>query len=123
MAGKSYSEEFRRQAVDLYETTPGATVRGIAQDLGIERGTLRQWLIWYGTGRKTGADGRPAPSPLRPRQSGGSPTSRQTQETAPEVIARLEAENAELRAQSVKLTREREILQQAAKYFAGETIW
>jgi putative transposase len=39
------------------------------------------------------------------------------------VIARLEAENAELRAQSVKLTREREILQQAAKYFAGETIW
>ena len=35
MAKKSYSEEFRRQAVDLYETTPGATVRGIAQDLGV----------------------------------------------------------------------------------------
>jgi transposase len=44
MAGKSYSDEFRRQAVDLYESTPGATVRGIAQDLGIERGTLRHWL-------------------------------------------------------------------------------
>ncbi|OLO46928.1 hypothetical protein BKH30_07065 [Actinomyces oris] len=89
----------RRQAVDLYETTPGATVRGIAQDLGIERGTLRQWLTWYGTGRKTGADGRPAPSPLRPQPSDGSPTSRRTQETTPEVIARLEADNAELRAQ------------------------
>ncbi len=26
MARKNYSEEFRRQAVDLYESTPGATV-------------------------------------------------------------------------------------------------
>ena len=41
MARKNYSEEFRRQAVDLYESTPGATVRGIAEDLGIVRGTLR----------------------------------------------------------------------------------
>jgi len=37
MARKNYSEEFRRQAVDLYESTAGATVRGIAEDLGIER--------------------------------------------------------------------------------------
>ena len=35
MARKNYSEEFRRQAVDLYESTPGATVRGIAEDLRI----------------------------------------------------------------------------------------
>ena len=40
-----------------------------------------------------------------------------------ERVARLEAENAALRAERTKLTREREILQQAAKYFAGETIW
>jgi len=33
MARKNYSEEFRRQAVDLYESTPGATVRGIAEDV------------------------------------------------------------------------------------------
>ncbi len=50
MSRKNYSEEFRRQAVDLYESTPGATVRGIAADLGIVRGTLRQWLDAYGTG-------------------------------------------------------------------------
>ena len=31
--GRTISEEFRRQAVDLYESTPGATVRGIAADL------------------------------------------------------------------------------------------
>lgn len=41
--------------MDLYETTPGATVRSIAEDLGITRGALRQWLALHGTGRKTGA--------------------------------------------------------------------
>lgn len=60
MARKNYSDEFRRQAVDLYESTPGATVRGIAEDLGVERGTLRHWLELFGTGRKTAADGTPA---------------------------------------------------------------
>ena len=39
MARKIYSEEFRRQAVELYESTPGATFRGIATDLGITRNT------------------------------------------------------------------------------------
>jgi transposase len=66
MARKNYSDEFRRQAVDLYESTPGATVRGIADDLGIERGTLRQWLDAFGTGKKTAADGTLTRSPLRP---------------------------------------------------------
>lgn len=56
MARKNYSEEFRRQAVDLYESTPGATVRGIAEDLGIVRGTLRHWLEAYGTGKKTAVE-------------------------------------------------------------------
>ncbi len=63
MARKNYSEEFRRQAVDLYESTPGATVRGIADDLGIVRGTLRHWLEAYGTGKKTAADGTLTSSP------------------------------------------------------------
>ena len=43
MANKSYSEEFRRQAVDLYQSTPGATLRGIAADLGVVRGALSSW--------------------------------------------------------------------------------
>lgn len=34
MARKNYSDEFRRQAVDLYESTPDATLKGIAADLG-----------------------------------------------------------------------------------------
>lgn len=44
MARKNYSEDFRWQAVDLYESTPGATLRGIAEDLGVERGMLGHWL-------------------------------------------------------------------------------
>ena len=40
MARKTYTDEFRRQAVDLYEQTEGATLSGIAGDLGLVRGTL-----------------------------------------------------------------------------------
>src|SRR5690242_16856504 len=119
MARKNYSDEFRRQAVELYESTPGATVRGIAEDLGIERGTLRGWLDRLGTGRKTAADGTPAPSPLTPRpprrpRAGGGPEIGEPvlggPETPEQRLARLEAENAALRAERAKLVTEREIL-------------
>jgi transposase len=121
MARKNYSEEFRRQAVDLYESTPGATVRGIAEDLGIVRGTLRGWLEVYGTGKKTAAAGTLTSSPLHAK----APTSPSgpVDETQEQRIVRLETENAALRAETTKLTTEREILQRAAKYFAGETRW
>lgn len=120
MARKNYSEEFRRQAVDLYESTPGATVRGIAEDLGIVRGTLRSWLEVYGTGKKTGPDGTLISSPLQPKPA---PPGSGKDETLEQRVARLEGENAALRAETTKLTTEREILQRAAKYFAGETRW
>jgi transposase len=38
-------------------------------------------------------------------------------------IARLEEQVRSLEADKVKLSKEREILQSAAKYFAGETNW
>ncbi len=125
MARKSYSEEFRRQAVDLYESTPGATLRAIAADLGIVRGTLSEWVRLHGTGRKTAADGSTVPNEVgashstgpREADDGGVPL------TPEQRIARLEAENARLRVETTKLTTEREILRQAAKYFAGETNW
>ena len=122
MARKNYSEEFRRQAVDLYECTPGATVRGIAGDLGIVRGTLRQWLEVYGTGKKTAADGTLTSSPL---QSRTTPAALQSpvDETAEQKVSRLEARVRDLEVETAKLTVEREILQRAAKYFAGETRW
>lgn len=122
MARKNFSEEFRRQAVDLYESTPGATVRGIAEDLGIVRGTLRHWLEVYGTGKKTAADGTLTSSPLQSKPSPTSPTG-PAGETSEQKIARLEARVNELEVETTKLTTEREILQRAAKYFAGETGW
>ena len=122
MPRKTYTDEFRRQAVDLYESTPGATLRGIAQDLGVVRGTLREWLDTYGTGKKTAGDGTPAIGPLRARTTTssveGPPGESDTQK-----IARLEARVSELEVETTKLTTEREILQKAAKYFAGETRW
>ena len=124
MARKSYSEEFRRQAVDLYESTPGATLRGIAADLGIVRGTLSEWVRTHGTGRKTAADGSTIPSEISTGRFGPREVDRDGAPLTPEQrIARLEAENAQLRAETTKLTTEREILRQAAKYFAGETNW
>ena len=110
MARKNYTAEFRRQAVDLYESTPGATLRGIADDLGISRGTLSDWVKTLGTGSTTA-----------PITSLYKPLSRP--ETQAEKVARLEAENAQLRAEKAKVETEKSILRQAAKYFAGETNW
>jgi transposase len=122
MARKNYSDEFRRQAVDLYESTPGATLRGIAADLGVERGTLRHWLDQFGTGKKTAADGTMARSPLKPQPAARTALAPGIEETPEQRQVRLEARVAELEAERTKLTTEREILP-AAKYFAGETSW
>lgn len=45
MAMKDYSDEFKADAVALYESTPGATYKSIAVDLGINRATLREWVL------------------------------------------------------------------------------
>lgn len=123
MARKNYSEEFRRQAVELYESTPGATVRSIAGDLGVERGTLRGWLDRHGTGKKTAADGTLTPSPLKPLSVTDGTSVVGLEETPEQRIRRLEAENAAMRRDQAKLVTERDILRSAAKYFAGETNW
>src|SRR3954454_20578844 len=116
MARKNYADEFRRQAVDLYESTPGATVRGIADDLGIERGTLRHWLDAFGTGQKSAAGATP---PRSPRQSTPPPDTIGATETPEQEVTRLRARVDELEAETTKLVTEREILRRAAKYFAG----
>ncbi len=132
MAEKNYSVEFRRQAVDLYESTPGATIAGISRDLGVERTSLQRWLKRYGTGRRTAADGTATTAPRSTtrtslRDATGAPPgvdpSKLPPETPEQELARLRARVAELEASEKKLTAEREILRSAAKYFAGETDW
>jgi transposase len=44
MARKNYSAEFRRDAVQLYRETEGATITAIAADLGITDATLSAWI-------------------------------------------------------------------------------
>ena len=109
MARKNYTDEFRQRAVDLYESTPGATLKAIAADLGISRGALREWVEKLGSGTTTA--GRTL-----------TPASGRAESQAAR-IARLEAELADSRAEQRKLETERDILRQAAKYFAGETNW
>ena len=110
MPRKNYTDEFRRRAVDLYESTPNATLKGIASDLGISRGALKEWVDKLGSGARAAAAPRPVSSRGRPESQAAR-------------IARLEAENTALQAEKTKLETERDILRAAAKYFAGETNW
>jgi transposase len=57
-----------------------------------------------------GTPGAPRPAPARP----GSPQAE---------LAALRVRVAELESQNTLLSTERDILRQAAKYFAGETRW
>ena len=119
MARKTYTDEFRRQAVDLYEQTEGATLSGIAGDLGIARGTLADWLTTFGSVTTSSAASRPAAA----RGSSPGADAGGRAESQAVKLARLEARVRELEAETTKLTTEREILRSAAKYFAGETRW
>ena len=108
MAKNNYPEEFRRKAVDLYESTPDQTMQSIAADLGISRSALDTWVAKYGTGLR-------APT---------APTAATSAVDTPEAtINRLETQLAAAKAEARMLTTERDILRQAAKYFAGETNW
>jgi transposase len=110
VARKTYSEEFRRDAVELYRSTPTATVVGIAADLGIMDTTLSAWLKAAGV-------------PLHSRTFSGRSDPPPDGETPGQELTRLRARVAELEAAERKLNSERDILRAAAKYFAGETRW
>ena len=118
MAMKDYSDEFRADAVALYESTPGATYKGIAADLGISRGALRAWVLAEHERRGLApavAPGAPRPSHTRVPRGASSPEAMRIRE--------LEARVRALEASERKLATERDILRKAAKYFAGETNW
>ncbi len=99
MPSKTYTEEFKRDAVALYENSLGASIQTIAADLGINRATLHNWLKKYGTGVRSKATTKASMSV-----------------TEAERIRQLER-------QVKRLQEERDILRKAAKYFAEETNW
>lgn len=109
MARKTYSAEFRRDAVELYRSTPSATVAGIASDLGVMDATLSGWIKAAGVPIRGQSLPRSTPVP--------------GDETPAQELARLRTRVLELEGETRKLATEREILRAAAKYFAGETNW
>jgi transposase len=124
MARKTYSEQFRRQAVELYESTPGATFRGIAADLGITRNTLKDWVTSRGRASASTTASTNATTPSSSAGTAGSPRHAPPRAGSPQAeLAALRARVAALESENTLLATERDILRQAAKYFAGETRW
>lgn len=103
MVMKHYPPEFRADAVALYRSRPDATIKSVADDLGVNPETLRNW-IRLADGRRSG------PAVARP-EHGQAPAES------------VDAENAALRRRVRELEEERDILRKAARYFAGETRW
>jgi transposase len=109
VAMKSYPPEFKADAVALYLSDPGRTLASVAEDLGISRETLRNWV------RQAQADG-----------TAGAKTQGSARKPARGPLSSddvLEEENKQLKARIRELELERDILRRAAKYFAGETNW
>lgn len=104
MVMKHYPPEFKADAVALYQSRPGATIKSVAEDLGVNTETLRNW-IRAADGRRPGADATTRAA--APAQSPGP----------------VEAELAAARKRIRELEEERDILRKAARYFAGETRW
>ena len=102
MANKHYPRQFKVDAVALYRSRPGSTIAQIADDLGVNRETLRTWVRLDDQQR-----GTTSAEPGRQPAAAGS----------------VEDENAVLRRRVRELEEERDILRKAARYFAGETRW
>ncbi|WP_326771418.1 IS3 family transposase [Streptomyces sp. NBC_01445] len=113
MAMKDYSDEFKADAVALYESTPGATYKSIAADLGVNRATLREWVLR--DRERRGAGAAAAKPGTRPREAVPSAD-------PDERVRQLEARVAELEASERKLATERDILRKAAKYFRRDEL-
>lgn len=110
---EALSKEFKADAVALYLSDPSKTYKQVAEDLGINRATLRQWVLDARAGGTAPAGPATAGTPARRSRSVPDVAS-------PDV---LEQENQQLRARVRELETERDILRRAAKYFAGETNW
>ncbi|MFR9919541.1 IS3 family transposase [Corynebacterium striatum] len=92
-----YSEQFKRDAVALYENNEDLSLHAASTELGVNRSSLFSWLQQYGTGK------RARTKAMRDKAQATTDSER---------IRQLEKEVSKLRE-------ERDILRKAAKYFAG----
>ena len=82
MVNKHYPDQFKTDAVALYRSRPGATIAQIADDLGVNRETLRSWV--RADDQQRGATAGPAAAAARPGQAPGS-----VEEENAELLVRL----------------------------------
>ncbi|MEU0375493.1 transposase, partial [Streptomyces sp. NPDC006283] len=94
---------FKAEAVALFRFRAGAAIKSVAIDLGVNTGTVRNWIRAAG-GRCSGSH---SASPHAVRSGGDG----------------VEAGPAAARNRLWELEEERDILRKAAWYFAGETCW
>ncbi|MFG2526037.1 IS3 family transposase [Streptomyces sp. NPDC048527] len=113
MAMRDYSDEFKADAVALYESTPGAIYKSIAADLGVNRATLREWVLR--DRERRGITAAVVMPGTRPREAVPSAD-------PDERVRQLEARVAELEASERKLATERDILRKAAKHFRRDEL-
>jgi transposase len=92
----SYTEEFKRDAVRLVETS-GKPKTQIARDLGVSDSALYRWLKEYGQSPEPSANGQGGPN-----------------------LKDLEAENKRLRREVEVLRQERDILKKAISICSQE---
>ncbi|MFE5537111.1 hypothetical protein [Streptomyces sp. NPDC056492] len=114
MAMKDYSDEFKAHAVAPYKSTPGATYKSSAADLGVNRAMLGECVLR--DRERRGVTCTVAKPAARPREAALSVD-------PDERVRRPEARGAELEASERKLATKRDILRKAAKHSAGETNW
>jgi transposase len=93
---KRYTPEFKQKAVELYNSTEDATYAQIGRELGVDAGSIADWV-------KRANGGQPAADP------GANPFQ------MAEDLKRLQRENA-------RLKRENEILLKASAFFASKQL-
>jgi transposase len=97
---RSFTDEYKRQAVDLV-TSSGRSITSVANELGLRDSVLRRWVEKLDTGHE------PTAVPRRSMTQAALPSADQAAE-----IARLQQENERLRM-------ERDILKKSIAIFAG----
>ena len=96
---RSYSDEYKRQAVDLVLSS-GRSAKSVSKELGLDGSVLSRWVAERGAVAAGG-------SAAAPTSQAAVPSADQA-----DVIARLQRENEQLRM-------ERDILKKSIAIFAG----